>query len=103
MRQWYASHPGYAAEQAKKHRERAREYERVRYAEHSEFRMKKRARNAVLALIHRGEMQRGSCEVCGQPDAQAHHDDYSRPLDVRWLCDTHHRQHHGEPARKRAA
>jgi len=37
-------------------------------------------------------------EVCGAENAQAHHDDYSRPLDVRWLCDTHHRQHHGELA-----
>ena len=103
MRQWYAAHPGYGAEQARKHRERAREYERARYAEDATFRTKKQARNAVLRLIHNGTISRGACEVCGEPEAQAHHDDYSRPLDVRWLCDAHHREHHGEPPRKQAA
>ena len=34
------------------------------------------------------------CEVCGVTPANAHHDDYARPLDVRWLCDTHHNRLH---------
>lgn len=25
---------------------------------------------------------------------QAHHDDYSKPLEVRWLCVPHHALHH---------
>ena len=35
------------------------------------------------------------CEVCGA-GAQAHHEDYLKPLDVRWLCPVHHRQRHME-------
>lgn len=36
--------------------------------------------------------------VCAVPECdcrpQAHHPDYSRPLDVVWLCPAHHRQTH---------
>jgi len=35
-----------------------------------------------------------SCEICGSEKSEAHHDDYAAPLDVRWLCRAHHRQHH---------
>jgi hypothetical protein len=34
------------------------------------------------------------CEVCGDPQTHAHHDDYSKPLDVRWFCPRHHREEH---------
>lgn len=37
------------------------------------------------------------CEVCGEK-AEAHHDDYDRPGDVRWLCRRHHRQVHARRA-----
>ena len=96
MRLWLAAKPGYASEQARKHRATAREYERARYQNDAAFRERKKARNAVLIRISRGTLRRGECEVCGAENAQAHHEDYSRPLDVRWLCELHHRQHHGE-------
>lgn len=38
-------------------------------------------------------------ECCGRP--QGHHPDYSRPLDVVWLCSKHHRETHA--LAKRAA
>jgi hypothetical protein len=34
------------------------------------------------------------CEVCGDLKVTAHHDDYSKPLDVRWLCRLHHSRAH---------
>jgi hypothetical protein len=34
--------------------------------------------------------------VCGRTRSHAHHDDYSKPLDVIWLCSTHHRSRHIE-------
>jgi hypothetical protein len=35
------------------------------------------------------------CGVCGsEKRAHAHHDDYAKPLNVRWLCAAHHRQWH---------
>lgn len=38
------------------------------------------------------------CERCGRPspNLQAHHEDYSRPLDVEWVCEPCHKQHHKE-------
>jgi hypothetical protein len=44
--------------------------------------------------VRDGRIVRQPCEVCGKPGAQGHHDDYSKPLDVRWLCSTHHAEHH---------
>lgn len=58
---------------------------------------KNAARRAVRYAIARGEIVRQPCEVCGatSPTVHAHHDDYAAPLNVRWLCFTHHvRQHH---------
>ncbi len=39
---------------------------------------------------------REPCEVCGSETVHAHHDDYLKPLNVRWLCAAHHRQWHAE-------
>lgn len=48
------------------------------------------ARNAVS----RGTLIKAPCEVCGTDRVHAHHDDYSKPLEVRWLCPLHHRHIH---------
>lgn len=34
------------------------------------------------------------CVVCGELKVQAHHSDYSKPLDVMWLCLPHHKAWH---------
>ena len=48
------------------------------------------AKSAVWHGKRRGQIKQEPCEVCGSEDSQAHHDDYTRRLDVRWLCPTHH-------------
>ena len=53
------------------------------------------ARRLTRAEIAAGRLVPLPCEVCGEAKAQAHHDEYSKPLDVRWLCVEHHRAHHG--------
>ena len=35
------------------------------------------------------------CEKCGNKKAVRHHDDYSKPLEIRWLCKNCHNKHHG--------
>ena len=51
------------------------------------------ARRKTANAIRDGKLKRQPCEKCGKK-AQAHHDDYSKPLDVRWLCPEHHAEHH---------
>lgn len=49
---------------------------------------KARARNAVQRAVKAGRLMRPErCEDCGNPGAvEASHDDYSKPLEVEWLC-----------------
>lgn len=76
-------------------REHAREYDRARdrSGRYENCPEKRIARNRVATAIRDGKMQQQPCERCGAK-AQAHHDDYSKPLEVRWLCRDHHEEHH---------
>jgi hypothetical protein len=55
---------------------------------------KDRSRAYILNRVHRGTLVRPPCEVCGKPNAHAHHADYGQPLVVRWLCSKHHGEVH---------
>lgn len=60
-------------------------------------REKRKAHVAVSNALRSGKLKRGPCEVCGvDAKVEAHHVDYSKPLDVMWLCC----EHHGELRRK---
>lgn len=74
-------------------RQSALEYQRKRRERSPE---KYKAMRAVSNAIRDGKLKKQPCEVCGSEHAQAHHDDYSKPLDVRWLCRTHHLELHGK-------
>lgn len=54
----------------------------------------KRCWNRYEDALERGYLRRGPCEVCGDVETHGHHDDYSKPLSVRWLCVKHHAIHH---------
>lgn len=49
---------------------------------------------AVASALKRNLIEKKPCEVCGEVKVDAHHDDHSRPLQIRWMCRLHHRQHH---------
>ena len=58
---------------------------------------KTKARSAVRRAVKSGGLVRKPCEVCGTTEkVEAHHEDYSKPLDVRWLCFAHHRMNHDQ-------
>jgi len=56
---------------------------------------KHRAHLDLRNAIRRGLLEKSPCEVCGALRVEGHHDDYARPLEVRWLCKKHHIEAHG--------
>ncbi|AXN57959.1 hypothetical protein [Acinetobacter phage ABPH49] len=61
-----------------------------------EFPKKYKAHNAVNNALRDGRITKGPCEICGAEKSVGHHDDYDKPLEVRWLCQGHHKQWHAE-------
>ena len=54
--------------------------------------LKYKAREQVASDIRSGNIKRQSCKYCGDPNTQAHHSDYNKPLDVTWVCFKCHRE-----------
>lgn len=52
------------------------------------------AHNKLHAAIKSKKIIKQPCEVCGDIKSQGHHDDYTKPLEVRWLCQKHHKELH---------
>lgn len=59
---------------------------------------KVKARFAVQMALQKGDLVRpNECERCGSTEFQidAHHPDYSKPIEVEWLCQPCHIVEHG--------
>ena len=57
------------------------------------------AHNAVARALRSGKLTKGPCERAGDDcngPVHAHHDDYAKPLEVRWFCGKHHHAMHAE-------
>jgi len=94
-----------------KHREKIREYNRIynqmwrkENGYHNETNSKYRypekeaARKILQYAVRRGEVIRKNCEVCGSKYSQGHHDNYTKPLEVKWFCSLHHTEYHKNTA-----
>ena len=86
--------------------DRCRGYDRKRgnrYQEKKEYYKKYRTNNQTKIKAHRlvsraiiaKTLIPEPCAVCGtEENITAHHCDYSKPLDITWLCSGHHKQWH---------
>jgi len=80
LRRLRADNPGYSTAKNRKYQEQNPE--------------KRQAHKAVEYALKVGSLTRSPCEVCGGERSEAHHDDYGKALEVRWLCRTHHIARH---------
>jgi len=52
------------------------------------------AEREIAAAFKDGRLKRGPWAICGAMPTHAHHADYSKPLEVVFLCPHHHTQLH---------
>lgn len=72
-----------------------------------EQQLRRRARDPLKTAAYRaihnglrdGKVFKKPCEVCGDIKVHAHHPDYSKPLQVQWLCEKHHLHMHRKEKR----
>lgn len=111
LKEWRASHRSlvraYRVTWSTENRERKNNYNRLYRLRHPDYSMKQwrramevypdkvRARKSVRRALASGRLVRGLCAVCDAIDVHAHHEDYSRRLDIVWLCPMHHAERHG--------
>lgn len=96
----------------RENREYYAEYEQQRYQDPGrrqrtiEYQKKTRGRNpekyqaktAVGNAVRDGRLSKKPCELCGEQETEAHHPDYSKPLEVQWVCRSCHLMLHGKQA-----
>lgn len=79
---------------AERHREELNRKAREKYHEDKKKRTLHCIRTSVNQAIRYGKVEKRPCEVCGATPAEAHHCDYTKPLEVMWLCREHHVEWH---------
>ena len=72
-----------------------------RYADNTEKLRKKypekfHARQTLKNAVASGKVKKLPCIECGEIKVHGHHEDYSKPLKVTWLCQKHHSELHSK-------
>lgn len=60
--------------------------------------IKDTCRSYAGVYLRRGLITKKPCEICNSEGSQMHHEDYSKPLEIKWLCRRHHLDLH-KPAK----
>lgn len=87
LKEEYYSRPDVKARRAKQAKE---------YRNDPEKRERYLAREFAKLAKNKGDLIPLPCEACGEGKVQMHHEDYSKPLEVIWLCEDCHYKAHGK-------
>jgi hypothetical protein len=79
-KEWSDKNPGYYTEKKREWWHKNKDRLKVKYA--------------VRDAIRSGKLVKQPCFVCGELEVEGHHPDYSKPLDLVWLCKQHHNEVH---------
>lgn len=64
---------------------------------------KYKAHQMVRCAVLDGRLCPQKCEVCGNEKTSAHHEDYNKPLEVKWLCHKCHMALHAQKRKEKDA
>lgn len=94
-REWYQKNKDKFKEQRRKQRPRINEWAKV-YTKKEEVRFKLRANVKLNTALSKGKIIRPECcQFCSfKGKLEGHHADYSKPLEVIWLCVPCHKALH---------
>ena len=67
---------------------------REAYFKKPKIKAKNKSRHALTYAVRVGKMVRQPCVKCGNKKTEGHHEDYSKPYDVIWLCRACHSKEH---------
>lgn len=97
QQRWNEQHPEAAKQKQRRYRQAHPELvaQRTTYERHTHPERVKARKAVYYALKTRKILKPSMCQHCGETKPlQAHHKDYSRLLDVEWLCVRCHTLHH---------
>lgn len=95
-REYYQKHKELSSLKRKEYREKNREIENT-YSRERYHKIKTSEKIIARRMVNNKFLRKGIkglCSVCGKSNAEAHHDDYSKPYEIVWLCVKHHSQLH---------
>ena len=84
-----------AASRRARRKRRANGLEKI-YKQRPDAQLRMTVQRMVYLARKLGILVKQPCQRCGDPKSLAHHEDYSRPLEVTWLCTPCHGLRHAE-------